>query len=51
MYIEGINKKDIEKINNDVYIKSETEDPYVIVKFDNIISNDHDFTDKEFSEL
>ena len=51
MFIEDINKKDIENINNDVYVKIETENPYVIVKFKNIISNDHALTDKEFSEL
>ena len=51
IFIKGINKKDIENINNDVYVKSETENPYVIVKLKNIISNDHALTDKEFSEL
>ena len=51
MFIEGINKKDIENINNNVYVKSETENPYVIAKLKNIISNDHALTDKEFSEL
>ena len=49
--IEGINKKDIENINNNVYVGSETENPCVIVKLQNIISNDHALTDKEFSEL
>lgn len=46
-----LTKKDIENINNNVYVKSDAENLYLIVKFDNIISNNHALTDKEFSEL